>query len=64
MNQQLLSEYQIGYPILKILADFRYRKVGTPTVFDELLMSLAVDFPQLKNNSLNDILETVQLDML
>ena len=33
MNQQLLSEYQIGYPILKILADFRYRKVGTPTVF-------------------------------
>lgn len=64
MNQQLLSEYQIGYPILKILADFRYRKVGTPTVFDELLMSLSVDFPQLKNNSLNDILETVQVDKI
>lgn len=64
MSQQLLSEYKIGYPILKILADFRYRKVGIPTVFDELLMSLSVDFPQLKNNSLNDILETIQVDKI
>lgn len=64
MSQQLLSEYKIGYPILKILADYRYRKVGTPTIFDELLMSLAVDFPQLKNNSLNDILETIQVDKI
>ena len=27
-------------------------------------MSLSVDFPQLKNNSLNDILETVQVDKI
>lgn len=62
MNQYLLSEYQIKYPIFKILADYRYRKVGKPTVFDELLMSLAVDFPQLENNSISDIVGTMQVD--
>lgn len=64
MNQQLLSryQYQIEYPIFKILASYCYRKVGIPTVFDELLMSLAVEFPELKDNSLNDILKKVELD--
>lgn len=62
MNQKLLSRYQIEYPIFKVLAFYRYRKVGIPTVFDELLMSLAVEFPELKDNSLNDILKKVKLD--
>lgn len=64
MNKPLLSQYKIAYPIFKVLAHYRYRKVGTPTIFDELLMSLVDSFPQLKNNSLNDILETVQLDKI
>lgn len=52
----------IGYPIYAVETTFAYRKVGKPTVFDELLMSLAIEFPQLRQNSLAQIAEILKLD--
>lgn len=52
----------IGYPIYAIETTFSYRKVGKPTIFDELLMSLAVEFPQLRQNNLAQIAEILKLD--
>lgn len=52
----------IGYPIYAVETTFAYRKVGRPTVFDELLMSLALEFPQLRQNSLAQIAEILKLD--
>lgn len=52
----------IGYPIYAVKTTFAYRKVGKPTVFDELLMSLAIEFPQLRQNSLAQIAEILKLD--
>lgn len=52
----------IGYPIYAVETTFAYRKVGRPTVFDELLMSLAIEFPQLRQNSLAQIAEILKLD--
>lgn len=52
----------IGYPIYAVETTFAYRKVGKPTVFDELVMSLAIEFPQLRQNSLAQIAEILKLD--
>lgn len=52
----------IGYPIYAVETTFAYRKVGKPTVFDELLMSLSIEFPQLRQNSLAQIAEILKLD--
>lgn len=62
MTYKLLSQSTFFYPIRQVTAIFRYRKVGTPTVFDELVMSLANDFPKLANNSLGQIAKLMQLD--
>lgn len=57
-----LKVANIGYPIYAVETTFAYRKVGKPTVFDELLMSLAIEFPQLHNNSLAQIANILKLD--
>ncbi|WML88731.1 PIN domain-containing protein [Thiothrix subterranea] len=62
MTDKILSQSTFFYPIPQVTATFRYRKVGTPTVFDELVMSLANDFPTLTNNSLGQIAKMMQID--
>jgi rRNA-processing protein FCF1 len=62
MTDRILSQSTFSYPIHQVTATFRYRKIGAPTVFDELVMSLANDFPQLANNSLGQIVKMMQLD--
>lgn len=62
MTDKILSQSSFFYPIREVTATFRYRKVGTPTVFDELVMGLANDFPQLASNSLGQIAKMMQLD--
>lgn len=57
-----LKVANIGYPIYAVETTFAYRKVGKPTVFDELLMSLAIEFPQLRQNSLAQIAKILKLD--
>ena len=52
----LLAKKTFSYPIYRADTEYRYRKIGTPTVFAELLMGLAHnDFPQLTNNGLAQI---------
>lgn len=57
-----LKKSIFGYPIYSVTTTFHYRKVGTPTVFEELLMSLATEFPQLKHNSVGQIANILKLD--
>ena len=53
---KLLAEKTFSYPIYRADTEYRYRKIGTPTVFAELLMGLAHnDFPQLADNNLAQI---------
>ena len=62
---KLLAEKTFSYPIYRADTEYRYRKIGTPTVFAELLMGLAHnDFPQLanNNNSLAKIARVLKLD--
>lgn len=62
---KLLAEKIFSYPIYRADTEYRYRKIGTPTVFAELLMGLAHnDFPQLanNNNSLAKIARVLKLD--
>ena len=60
---KLLAEKTFSYPIYRADTEYRYRKIGTPSVFAELLMSLAHnDFPQLANNSLAQIARVLKLD--
>lgn len=60
---KLLAKKTFSYPIYRADTEYRYRKIGTPTVFAELLMGLAHnDFPQLKNNSLAQIANVLKLD--
>ena len=51
-----------GYPIYTIKTTYHYRKVGVPTVFEELLMTLAAEFPQLKQNSIGQIARVLKLE--
>lgn len=61
----LLLQTTFSYPIYRIETEFRYRKVGTPSVFDELLMGLAHgDFPQLENCTLERIADVLQLELV
>lgn len=62
MSEIRLGSFGIGYPIFPVTAIYHYRKVGTPTVFDELLMDLASDYTQLKNNSLGQIVRLLRVD--
>lgn len=62
MTDKILSQSTLLYPINQVTATFLYRKVGTPTIFDELVMSLASDFPKLTNNSLGQIAKMMQID--
>ena len=60
---KLLAKKTFSYPIYRADTEYRYRKIGTPTVFAELLMGLAHnDFPQLANNSLAQIARVLKLD--
>ena len=60
---KLLAKKTFSYPIYRADTEYRYRKIGTPTVFAELLMGLAHnDFPQLANNSLAQIAHKLKLD--
>lgn len=60
---KLLAKKTFSYPIYRADTEYRYRKIGTPTVFAELLMGLAHnDFPQLANNSLAKIARVLKLD--
>lgn len=60
---KLLAKKTFSYPIYRADTEYRYRKIGTPTVFAELLMGLAHnDFPQLANNSLAQIANVLKLD--
>lgn len=60
---KLLAEKTFSYPIYRADTEYRYRKIGTPTVFAELLMGLAHnDFPQLANKSLARIARVLKLD--
>ena len=59
---KLLAKKTFSYPIYRADTEYRYRKIGTPTVFAELLMGLAHnDFPQLANNSLAQIARVLKL---
>jgi rRNA-processing protein FCF1 len=62
MTDTILSQSICSYPIRQVTATFHYRKVGVPTVFDELVMTLANDFPKLADYSLGQISELMQLD--
>lgn len=62
MRDKILTETEVAYPVFTVNTTYHYRKVGTPTVFDELLMDLAAGFPQLKKNSLAQILDLFALD--
>lgn len=57
-----LKVVHFGYPIYVIETTFAYRKMRRPTVFDELLMSLAIEFPQLQHNSLAQIAHILNFD--
>ena len=60
---KLLAKKTFSYPIYRADTEYRYRKIGTPTVFAELLMGRAHnDFPQLTNNSLAQIANVLKLD--
>lgn len=60
---KLLAKKTFSYPIYRADTEYRYRKIGTPTVFAELLMGLAHnDFPQLANKSLARIAHKLKLD--
>lgn len=60
---KLLAKKTFSYPIYHADTEYRYRKIGTPSVFAELLMGLAHnDFPQLTNNSLAQIANVLKLD--
>lgn len=60
---KLLAKKTFSYPIYRADTEYRYRKIGTPTVFAELLMSLAHnDFPQLADNNLAQIAHVLKLD--
>lgn len=60
---KLLAKKTFSYPIYRADTEYRYRKIGTPTVFAELLMGLAHnDFPQLANKSLAQIAHVLKLD--
>ncbi|MBN6068427.1 hypothetical protein HYE54_06585 [Aggregatibacter actinomycetemcomitans] len=60
---KLLAQNTFHYPIFRVDTTYRYRKTSTPTVFAELLMSLANgDFSQLQNNSLGQIANVLKLD--
>lgn len=60
---KLLAKKTFSYPIYRADTEYRYRKIGTPTVFAELLMGLAHnDFPQLANKSLARIARVLKLD--
>lgn len=64
MNR-LLAQNTFHYPIYRVDTTYHYRKTSTPTVFAELLMSLANgDFPQLQNNSLGQIANVLKLDFV
>ncbi|QEY26362.1 PIN domain-containing protein [Neisseria zalophi] len=62
MNEYTLSQHFVAYPVFNIRVTYRYRKVRKPTVFDKLIMSLVMDFPQLKQKSLGEIIQSMQLD--
>lgn len=62
MKDKILKEITVSYPIFRIDTRYCCRKVCTPTVFDELLMSLIADFPELKDNNLAEICELLALD--
>ena len=60
---KLLAKKTFSYPIYRADTEYRYRKIGTPSVFAELLMSLAHnDFPQLADNNLAQIAHVLKLD--
>ena len=60
---KLLAKKTFSYPIYRADTEYRYRKIGTPTVFTELLMGLAHnDFPQLADNNLAQIAHKLKLD--
>lgn len=60
---KLLAKKTFSYPIYRADTEYRYRKIGTPTVFAELLMGLAHnDFPQLANKNLAQIAHKLKLD--
>ena len=60
---KLLAKKTFSYPIYRVDTEYRYRKIGTPTVFTELLMGLAHnDFPQLADNNLAQIAHKLKLD--
>ena len=60
---KLLAKKTFSYPIYRADTEYRYRKIGTPTVFAELLMGLAHnDFPQLADNNLAQIAHILKLD--
>lgn len=62
MKRIELGQFSVGYPIFRIEALYKYRKVRQLTLFEELLMSLIAEFPQLGNNSLGQIVELLKLD--
>lgn len=62
MNDKILADIKVAYPIFGIITEYSYRKVRTPTVFEELLMDLAENFPQLKNHNLAQICHRLALD--
>ena len=63
--ENLLAQQLFSYPIYRADTTYRYRKIGTPTVFEELLMHLAnQEFPQLANNSLAQISKVLKLDFI
>jgi rRNA-processing protein FCF1 len=64
MTDTILSQSIFFYPIRKLTATYHYRKVGVPTVFDELVMTLANDFPKLADYSLGQISTLMQLDQI
>ena len=60
---KLLAKKTFSYPIYRADTEYRYRKIGTPTIFAELLMGLAHnDFPQLADNNLAQIAHKLKLD--
>lgn len=60
---KLLAKKTFSYPIYRADTEYRYRKIGTLTVFAELLMGLAHnDFPQLADNNLAQIAHILKLD--
>lgn len=62
MADKVLRQAEACYPIYQVNTEYHYRKVGVPTAFDELLMGLAYDFPQLKHKSLEDIIRIMRID--